>query len=65
MNKVHGKTISYPKWTFYSKVMTRNLFFCKEWAASFLAGHKGENLFFPNPCGQLLRNFFAHVLLVV
>jgi hypothetical protein len=37
----------YPKRTFHSKVMTRNLFFCEEWAASFLARHKGKNLSFP------------------
>jgi hypothetical protein len=55
MNKVLGKF--YPKWTFHSKVMTRNLFFCEEWATSFLAGHKGKKLFFPNPCSQLLQNF--------
>jgi hypothetical protein len=57
MNKVHGKTIFYPKLTFISKVMTRNLFFCKEWAAFFSIGHKGKNLFFLNPCGELLLNF--------
>jgi hypothetical protein len=55
MNKVHGKTFFCPKRTFYSKVMTRNLFFCKEWVASFLAQGKKKN-FFLNLCGQLLQN---------
>jgi hypothetical protein len=49
MNKVHGKTIFCPKRTFYSEVMTRNLFFCKEWVASFLVEHKGKKKFFLNP----------------
>jgi hypothetical protein len=31
--------------------------FCKEWAASFPAKHKGKKKFFSNLCGQLLRNF--------
>jgi hypothetical protein len=33
------------------------VFFCEEWAASFLTGHKGKEHFFPDPCGQLLQNF--------
>jgi hypothetical protein len=65
MKKVYGKTKFYPKRTFHSKFMTRNLFFCEEWAASFLAGHNRKKLFFPNPCGQLLRNFLHNVLLVI
>jgi hypothetical protein len=55
INKVHAKTIKKnPKRTFHSKVMTRNLFFCKEWEASFPTRHKGEKPFFPNPCCQFL-----------
>jgi hypothetical protein len=54
MNKVHGKTsITHNGFS----IMTRNLFFCEEWAASFPAMRKGKKLFFPNPCGQLLQNF--------
>ena len=54
MNNVYGNFFFNPKRTFHSNVMIRNLFFCEEWAASFLGGHKGKKLFFPNPCGQLL-----------
>jgi hypothetical protein len=57
MNKVHGKAIFTQKWTFHSKVMTINLFFCEEWVAFFPIGHKGKKLFFPNPCNQFLQNF--------
>jgi hypothetical protein len=57
MNKVHWKTIFYPKQTFHSKVMTRNLFFGEEWIASFPTVHKGKKLLFPNPCDQILQNF--------
>jgi hypothetical protein len=51
MNKVHVKKKLSRK-AFYSKVMTRNLFFCKEWVASFLVEHKGKNIFFSNACSQ-------------
>jgi hypothetical protein len=64
MNKVHGKTNFCPKWTFYSKVMTRNLFFCKDWVASFSTGYKG--IFFLSQSVQsTFAKLFAHVLLVV
>jgi hypothetical protein len=65
MNKVHGKTIFYPKWAFHSKVMTRNLFFCKDWAASFYVGHKGKKTFLSQSVLPTFTKPFAHVLLVV
>jgi hypothetical protein len=46
-----------PKTDFPFKSYNKKLVFCEEWAASFLTRHKGKKLFFPNPCGQLLRNF--------
>jgi hypothetical protein len=72
MNRVHGKTIFYPKWTFHSKVMTRNLFFCKEWATFAQVGHKKKKNFFSTSnviISQSMHStfvkLFAHVLLVV
>jgi hypothetical protein len=55
MNKVHRKTNFTQNGLSNQKVMTRNLFFCKEWVASFPIGHKGKKLFFLNPRGQLLQ----------
>jgi hypothetical protein len=64
MNKVHKKINFYPKWTFHSKVMTRNLFFCEEWATSFPAGHKGKK-FLSQFVWSTFAKLFVHVLLVV
>jgi hypothetical protein len=47
MNKVHGKQFL-PKTDFPFKSYDKKLVFCEEWAASFLVGHKGKKLFFPN-----------------
>jgi hypothetical protein len=57
MNKVHEKTVFYPKQTFYSKVMTRNLFFCEEWIASSPAEHKGKNFSFPICAANFCKTF--------
>jgi hypothetical protein len=54
--KYMGKQVL-PKTNFPFKSYDKKHVFCKEWASSFLARHKGKKLFFPNPCGQLLQNF--------
>jgi hypothetical protein len=55
----------YSKRIFHSKVMTRNLFFCKEWAGSFPARHKGKKLFLSPSMQSTFAKLFAHVHLVV
>jgi hypothetical protein len=39
--------------------MTRNLFFCEEWAAFFLAGHKGKNFYFPIRVVNFCKTFLT------
>jgi hypothetical protein len=49
-----GKWIKYMEFFYLSKIdfpfksYDKKLVFCEEWAASFLVGHKGKKLFFPN-----------------
>jgi hypothetical protein len=60
MNKVHGIQFFNPKWTFHSKVMTKNLFFCKEWAASFSYRAQGKKSFsFPIRVVNFCKTFCA------
>jgi hypothetical protein len=54
MNKVHN---FYPKQTFHSKVMTRKLFFCEEWVASFPAEYKGKKISFPTRAVNFCETF--------
>jgi hypothetical protein len=41
--------------------MTRNLFFCEEWAVSFLDGHKGKINKFPQSVRSTFAKLFAHI----
>jgi hypothetical protein len=49
--------IFYTKRTFHSKVLTRNLFFCKEWAASFLSSTREKNFSFPIRAVNFCKTF--------
>jgi hypothetical protein len=40
--------------------MTRNLFFCKEWAASFLTEHKGKKISSPIRVVNFCKTFFTY-----
>jgi hypothetical protein len=47
MNKVHGKTIFYPKNTFNSKLIIRNLFFAKNGQLLVLPSTRKKSYSFP------------------
>jgi hypothetical protein len=64
MNKVHGKTIFYPKWTFHSKVMTRNLFFAKNGQLLSLLGTREKTFLFQS-VQSTFEKHFTHVPQVV
>ena len=56
MNKVHGIT-TFIQYKHSIQKVWQDLFFCKEWVASFFARHKGRKNFYLDLCGQLLWNF--------
>jgi hypothetical protein len=58
MNKVHVKTIL-SKSDFPFKSYDKKLVFLQRMGNIFPTKHKKKNLFFSNPCGQLLQNFLT------
>jgi hypothetical protein len=53
------------KTNFPFKIYDKKLVFCEEWAASFLAMHKGKKPFLFQSVRSSFAKLFAHVLLVV
>jgi hypothetical protein len=60
MNKIHGITFFYPKWTFHSQVMTRNLFFCEEGQLLSLPGTREKNFSFPIRAVNFCKTFCTY-----